>query len=247
MQPEGVLGARREADLAERDPELGDPADRVDARRDVPDAVPRRVLVVVVGDGEVALHAGRVHDELVAGLLVVVRVDDELELLRRRAHVAPRQERHDAVGRGIVHAREHVEVPVVEGDARLGAEAALLSFVRLVLQELVDDLRVRPRRDRRCGRRARERPQARAGDGGVGRRALGARGEPARPAFRTPPRCIEMRRSARARSEPKQGTGRARCSALRRMRGVSGDCHATIGGGTSSEERRPRAGRACTD
>ena len=174
-QAERVLGARREADLAERDPELGDPAERIDLRRDVPDGVPRRVFVVVVGDVEVALHAGRVHDELVAGLVVVVRVDHELELLRRGAHVAAREQRDDAVGRRIVHAREHVEVAVVVRDAHLGAEPALRPLVRLVLEELIDDLRVLPRGVVGAAVERRRHRGARCHRGGGGG-ALGARG-----------------------------------------------------------------------
>src|SRR5690606_18505057 len=96
-EAERVAGRVRVAELRERDAELGGPAERVDRRGDVPYAVPRRVLLVVVVDRVIALHAVRVDGELEAGAPVVVGVDDDLDLVRRPAHVAARERAHDAV------------------------------------------------------------------------------------------------------------------------------------------------------
>ena len=47
-EAERVLRSRRIAQLGKRDRELRRPPERVDARRHVPDAIPRSVLVAVV-------------------------------------------------------------------------------------------------------------------------------------------------------------------------------------------------------
>ena len=112
----------RVAELRQRNAELGRPPERIDARRDVPHAVPRVVLVAVVAHREVALHAVGIHGELEAAAPVVVRVDQELDLVRRPAHVAPRQRVHDAVRMRIEHAHEDVEVLLVVRDLELGLE-----------------------------------------------------------------------------------------------------------------------------
>src|SRR5205814_1901311 len=85
------------AQLRERNTELGRPAKGVDPGGDVPDAVPRVVLIAVVAHRVVALHAVRIDRELVAGAPVVVGVDQELDLIRRAADVATRERVHDAV------------------------------------------------------------------------------------------------------------------------------------------------------
>ena len=72
---------------------------------------------------EVALHAVRIHGELEAAALVVVRVDQELDLVGRAAHVATRQRVHDAVRMRIEHADEDVEILLVERDLELGLVA----------------------------------------------------------------------------------------------------------------------------
>ena len=58
-QAERVLVRLGEAQLAERNPELRDPAERVHAGGHVPDRVPRRILFGVIERVEVALHADR--------------------------------------------------------------------------------------------------------------------------------------------------------------------------------------------
>ena len=105
-EAERVALAAGVAQLIERNAELRDPTRRVDPRADVPHAVPRLVLFAIVENREVALHAGRIHRELDAGAAIVVAVDDELEPLGLRAHVAPAEQRHDAVGVRIERAHE---------------------------------------------------------------------------------------------------------------------------------------------
>src|SRR5215210_736963 len=69
-EPKSVLFLVVEADLAEWNSELGDPSERVDFGRYIPDSVPRRVLGVVVVDVKVALHARRIDAKLVAGATI---------------------------------------------------------------------------------------------------------------------------------------------------------------------------------
>ena len=115
--------SRAVAHLRERQAELRRPAERVDLRRDVPDGVPRAVLVAVVVDRLIHLHAGGVHAELVAGTPVAIRVDEQPDHVARRERVAPLEQLDDAVGVRIVRAHEHVQVRRVVGDLRLGLEA----------------------------------------------------------------------------------------------------------------------------
>ena len=176
-----VAGGVRVAELGERDAELCGPAERVDRRGDVPHAVPRRVLLVVVVDRVVPLHAVRVDGELEAGAPVVVGVDDDLDLVRRPAHVAARERAHDAVRVRVVRAHEDVEVAVVERGPELGAERRVRADAGLELAEIGDraggspDGVVGAAVDARCGRGAlRDRGRGRARDAERG--LLGGRG-----------------------------------------------------------------------
>ena len=83
----------------------------------------------------------RVHRELESGEPVVVRIDHDLELVRRPAHVAPGERGHDAVWMRVEGAHEHIEVALVVRRLELGAEARRLPLVRLELEKL---------RGRRC-------------------------------------------------------------------------------------------------
>src|SRR5688572_17878006 len=114
--------------------------------RYVPDRIPRRILVVVVRYIEVALYPCRIDDELIRGSTVMIRIDDELQLLRLRPHVTSAEQRDDAVRCRIVHPCHDVEVLVVVRDAYIGLEPRLRALLRLVLEKLVDRLRVDPRR-----------------------------------------------------------------------------------------------------
>src|SRR5256885_14468171 len=54
---ESVLCRVWKSELTEGNPEFRDPTHRIDSRRDIPDAIPARIFVVVVGDIEIAFHA----------------------------------------------------------------------------------------------------------------------------------------------------------------------------------------------
>jgi hypothetical protein len=105
-ETERVRRSRRIAELRERDGELRRPSERVHACRDVPDAVPGAVLVAVVIDRVVALHAPRADGELETRATIVEGIDDDLQLIGRRPHVASREHGGDLRGLGIVGADE---------------------------------------------------------------------------------------------------------------------------------------------
>lgn len=176
---ERVRWLAREAELAQRHLELGDPPLPVDPRDDVPDAVPRLVFLAVVVDREVPLHAGGIHGHLHAGAPVVVGVHHDLDPLRRRPDIAAAEQRHDAVGVVVVHPHEDVQVLRIVGDPGRGAELRLAVLRRVEHLEPVDQLGLRPegivlaggehvRRRRPC-RHRRGRARARAGGSGGGR------------------------------------------------------------------------------
>src|SRR5258706_11473272 len=96
-QTKGVRLGRRVAQLAEGNAELGHPTGGIDAGRGVPHCVPRDVFVGVVENRDVALDARGIDRELEAAALVVVRVDQDLDLVGRGALIAASQERLDAV------------------------------------------------------------------------------------------------------------------------------------------------------
>ena len=113
--------AAREAQLRERDVELGAPALGVARDLHVPHRVPAVVVGAVVEVVAVGLDAGGVDAELVGGAAVVVRVDGDLEPVGRRALVAAGEHAGDAAGLAVEGPDGDVERQVVVGDARLGA------------------------------------------------------------------------------------------------------------------------------
>ncbi len=135
---------RGKAQLRERDAELGAPAIRALGDDHVPDRVPPLILVAVVEVVLVLLHAGRIHRELVGGSLVVVRIDDDGDPVRRRLCVPARQEAGDLGRFRIVRQDRDVEMLRVVRDARLGREARRRAFLRFALNEPVDLRRPRP-------------------------------------------------------------------------------------------------------
>ena len=146
-EPEGVRIGRGEAQLTERNPILGGPRILLHLRRHRPDGIPRDVFVAVVAHVYVALHAGRVDREAIAGAPVVVRVDHQVQPVRLRADVAAREERKQRIGARIEGAHEDVQVAVVVRHARLGAESERIAVLhRIELAEGVNDLRVTPGR-----------------------------------------------------------------------------------------------------
>src|SRR2546422_10673947 len=113
-----------------------------------------RSLLRVVVDRVVPLHAGWIHRELVAGAAIVIGVDDDLELIRGRADVAPGEEPENRVGVRVERPDEDVNVAVVGGDLRLGREAGMPVLLRLELAELGDGGRSE---ERRVGKECRSR------------------------------------------------------------------------------------------
>ena len=170
-EAEGVLFLVVESKLTKRNPELRHPAERVNASGDVPHSVPRLIFIVVIIHIEVTLDARRIDTELVTRAPIMIGVDHQLQLLGAGTHVTATKERDNAIGCGIVHASQHIEILVVVGDADFGLEPCLSAFLRLVLEELIDHLHVLPggvvglavehgrtrcaRRHRRRSRRAR--------------------------------------------------------------------------------------------
>jgi hypothetical protein len=126
--------------LRERNAKFGRPAERVDPRRHVPDAIPGAVFIAVVVDRLIHLDAGRVHAEFESGAPVVIRVDEQPDHVGRRVGIAPLENLDDAVGMRIERAHEHEQVGGVVGDFRLGTEPGFFSLGGLPLLE---------RRDRR--------------------------------------------------------------------------------------------------
>src|SRR2546428_9272744 len=99
---------------------------------------PYTTLFRSVVDRVIPLHAGWIHRELVAGAAIVIGVDDDLELIRSRADVAPGEEPENRVGVRVERPDEDVNVAVVVGDLRLGREAGIPVLLRLELAELGD-------------------------------------------------------------------------------------------------------------
>ena len=138
-EAEGVGGRRRIAQLGKRNRELRRPSERVHARGHVPDAVPRAVLVVVVIDGIVALHAPRADGELETRAAIVEGIDHDLQLVGGRAHVASREYTGNLRGLGVVGADEGIEVVVVERGLRCRPESRRSALDRGELREVRDE------------------------------------------------------------------------------------------------------------
>ena len=128
-----------EAQLRERDPELGAPAVRVAAHLDVPHRVPAVVARAVVEVVPVPLHANRVDRELVGRSVIEIGIDDHLHPVGGRGLIAPREDADDAVGFAVEGADGDVERIVVERDPRFGAVAGRLALGGLALDEGPDD------------------------------------------------------------------------------------------------------------
>ena len=149
-----------EAQLVQRDPELGGPALRVVGHLAVPDGVPRRVpLQLAVAEDEVDLAAARGEVELEAGALVVVAVEaDPDDVDRVLAEVVAAARVVVDLVRVVVGADRVVEVLVVVEDLELGLlrrgralDGHVLRVVpgplalrvpRLVVEPAVDDRRL---------------------------------------------------------------------------------------------------------
>ena len=165
LMPQVWLVARRIAQRAERNRELGGPALVGDLRAHRPRAVPVDVeararaarlhlaeaeaaaALPFVGHLAVVLDAGGIGAEHEAVLPIAIGVDDHLEavgVVHRR--VAPRIRDDDAGWIGVVHHRADVERVGGEHDPHFGALRHRLPFVGLLLPEGGDRRGLRPGR-----------------------------------------------------------------------------------------------------
>ena len=142
-----VCSVGGELERAERNPDLRVPAVSVTCVRDVPDAVPVRVVLApFVRHLRIPLRARRIGRELVAVALVVEGVEDDAEAVAAVGVEVLLQVVDDDAA-GIVVAGEHAEIErvVVVEDAHLGVEGRRLAFARVVLDEVLAPSAPRPR------------------------------------------------------------------------------------------------------
>ena len=132
----------------ERNLDLRVPAVFADARADVPDAVPVRVLIAaLVRHLRIPLRAARIDRELVAVALVVERVDDDLEAVGGAGvEVLAQLVDDDRAGLGILREHADVDGAIVVQQPDLGLVGRRLALARIVLHEAGGQRRRRPRR-----------------------------------------------------------------------------------------------------
>ncbi len=157
-KPEPRARDGREAQLRERNVELGGPSGGIARHAHRPDGVPAAVAARIVEPVAILLHARRVDGEFVRGAAIVVRVDEYAEPVARRIVVAARQKGDDSVRLGVVRADLHVQRRRVERHAKLGALARRGALARLALDECGDRAGGAPDRigQRTAGRRGRD-------------------------------------------------------------------------------------------
>ncbi len=130
--------------LRERNPHLDDPPAVVAAHRRFPHRVPRVVLIDVVVDDGVFLHAGRGHAKLDAGQMVVVGVEEDREPVGIGDDVAAGQPADDARRIAVVQPGGDIDRVVVIGQPQFRLLARRLSLVRQPLDEAGDHARLLP-------------------------------------------------------------------------------------------------------
>ncbi len=146
VEPPNLLGRRREAQLRQRNSELGHPALFVHSGRHVPNRIPRVILAGVVEQVFISLDTRRVHPEFKRGSAVEIRVDAHRQPVGRRIQIASRELPDDLVGLAVVGADTDVKRPIIVEHSCLGALARGLPLVRIPLHEVGDRLRQRPDR-----------------------------------------------------------------------------------------------------
>ena len=134
-ESELVLVFAREPQLAERDTELRHPAEAVHGGSGVPHAVPGEVFGGIGIDRIVPFYPRWIHSHFDAGAAVTKRVDDNLDLVRARLHIAAAQQVGNAVRMRIKRADQHVEEVIVVRGSHLGAECRLEVFTGIELPE----------------------------------------------------------------------------------------------------------------
>ena len=162
----GLHRLRAELQRLERNFDLGVPAVFTDARADIPDAVPIRVLIAaLVRHLRVPLRARRVDRKLVAVALILEGIDDDLEAVSVGGVEVLAQLVDDDLRRlGIFREYADVDRAVVVQQLDFGLVGRRLTLAGIVLDEAGSHHRRRPRRfvqlaverDRPLGLRRRE-------------------------------------------------------------------------------------------
>ena len=132
----GLAFGRPEAELGERDTELGRPPLVVEGHGRGPDPVPGAVVPGVVEDRRVTLHVARAHLEHDAGQVIVSRVQVDPDPVRVGRPVPARQTAHNALRLAVPHPGADVECLVVVGDAQLRGLGGRLALVRVPLAKV---------------------------------------------------------------------------------------------------------------
>src|SRR3954471_16972757 len=129
----------REAQLAVGNANLRCPPVTVDVCRRLPDRIPRRVAAGVADPDVIRLLASWVYLEEGATQVIVVRVDDELEVIGGEVRVAPHEPRRDtARAERIVELRADVQRVGVEEEAYFAPLGRGLPLVWIELREFGD-------------------------------------------------------------------------------------------------------------
>src|SRR3954462_14661964 len=129
----------REAQLTVGNANLRRPPVAVDVCRRLPDRIPRRIAAGRADADVVRLRARRVHLEEGATQVIVVRVDDELEVIRGEVRVTPHEPRRDtARAERIVELRADVQRVGVEEEAYFAPLGRGLPLVWIELREFGD-------------------------------------------------------------------------------------------------------------
>ena len=131
-------------ELRQGDPKLGRPAERVDARRDFPDGIPGEILVPIIVDLRIELHARRVDSEFEARAAVVIGVEKQPDHVGGSEVIAAGEHGDDAVRMRIEGADKDVQVRRVVRDLRLGRQLRWPPFARPPFLEVADACGVMP-------------------------------------------------------------------------------------------------------
>ena len=136
LQAPGLLrGRRRVAQLRERNPQLGGPAERVDGGRNFPDRIPGRIAAAAEAVG-VLLDARGIDLEEQASDVIVIGVEDHFEIIGVHVGVAPHEASPDPARAGVVvHPRADVDRRVVVREPHLGALGGGVAGVGLGLAQ----------------------------------------------------------------------------------------------------------------
>ena len=121
LEPPRLEHIAREAKLTVGDSDLGRPPVRVDAGSRLPNRIPGTVATGIADADPVGLRAGWIDLEEGATQVIVIRVDDDLEVIGVEGCVAPYEpRRHACRPVGVEHLRADIQRVVIEEEAHLG-------------------------------------------------------------------------------------------------------------------------------